>query len=109
MHVSISSTIDAPICRSDNSIRISKIFPLLASLKEEPNLYSCKIHFFESFDSYRVFGRIQQKGTDNLKHKIFFSNGNCSIILFETDGNEHSELLSLVTNEFKVEDGVRQI
>lgn len=77
--VSISDSKTAPIS-TNKAFRLSPIFPLT----EENNVIQfdiMELHFFNFSNSYRVLGRVDKIGSDNLKKSVFFSLGLSSIIV----------------------------
>jgi hypothetical protein len=93
--VSLETSLIAPIDENDTSIRFSNIFPLVKTASI-PNLLKCSIYFFDFDNPFRTLGIINQKGSKEIKEKIFFSNGLCSILLFSDKNSIYNELQSLI-------------
>jgi len=79
--VELISDICVPVSESDTSIRVSPIFPLIEDSLPS-NEASYEIRFFEFSNPFKILGRINQYGSDQLKSRTYFSGGACSLIVF---------------------------
>lgn len=78
--VFIDLTTNVLIPESNKSFRVSPIFPLLIGNTKE-DISNSSIYFFSLSNAFRALGRIEAKGSDELKSSTFFSIGLCSVIL----------------------------
>ncbi|MDR0605682.1 MAG: hypothetical protein LBG80_15400 [Bacteroidales bacterium] len=78
--ISIVDSITAPIDINETSVRISKIFPLIENILP-PILQNQIIYLFDYRNPYQTLGTIYQRAPEDLKEKIYFSYGACSILL----------------------------
>ena len=79
--VELISDICVPVTQSDTSIRVSPIFPLIEDSLPS-NEASYEIRFFEFSNPFKILGRINQYGSDQLKSRTYFSGGACALIVF---------------------------
>jgi hypothetical protein len=70
----------APVADTDKSFRLSPIFPLLEE-SSPVDQASYDLHFFEFSNPFQILGRISQYGAVQLKNRIYFSSGACSILM----------------------------
>ncbi len=96
--VSLESSLTVPIKESDKSVRLSRVFPLLADTPI-PNFDSGKIYFFDFTNPFRILGILKMSSSDKLQQELYFSNGLCSIILISADSKSYEELNSLINEE----------
>jgi hypothetical protein len=82
--VSLSNEKTVPINDDLRSFRVSPIFPLIPDYKIN-SIEDSVIFFFNFSNAFRVLGRIEKMGSDELKNSVFFSTGLSSIILINGD------------------------
>ncbi|RNC86260.1 MAG: hypothetical protein ED556_08155 [Winogradskyella sp.] len=96
--VSFEYSETAPLNNLDKSVRLSKIFPLVENSREI-KIKNASLYFFDFENPYRVLGKISQKGSDNLRSNVYFSNGICSILLLDENRNLYDEFMAIVSVE----------
>jgi len=69
------------IPNTSKSFRVSTVFPLIPDNKKT-TIDNCIILFFSFPNAYCVLGRVEKKGSKELKESTYFSLGLCSVILF---------------------------
>src|SRR5580658_6749451 len=98
--ITLIKSLVAPIAvEKGHTFRVSPVFPLIendCSIDFRNNV----LHFFNFSNAYRVIGRIDKMGSDELKKSIFFSLGLSSVILVNKNENIIREFRKiLITRE----------
>lgn len=73
----------APVS-TNKTFRLSPIFPL-TNVNNDIELDRTELHFFSFPNPYRILGRVEKKGTEQLKNSVYFSLGLCSIIIITSE------------------------
>ena len=84
-----------PIHPTDKFVRTSKIFPLNPENTQLQTFENAELIFFDYEKPFEVLGVISRKASDELKQKIYFSNGSCSIIFISNNDRLKKEFFSL--------------
>jgi hypothetical protein len=88
-----------PINPDDKLVRTSKIFPLLPDNTQIPTFENAELHFFDYEKPFKVLGIINRMASEELKQKIYFSNGACSTIFISDNPILREEFFSLKLHE----------
>lgn len=86
IEVLLESSNVAPVSDDLRTFRISPIFPLNID-NQYNSIKNTTIYFFNFDNAYRVLGRIEQKGTEQLRRCVYFSSGLSSVILITKNTN----------------------
>lgn len=84
-----------PINPSDKFVRTSKIFPLVPENTRLYTFENADLMFFDYENPFAILGRINRIASDELKQRIYFSNGSCSVIFISDKDSLNKEYLSL--------------
>lgn len=79
------------------TFRISPIFPLIPDTVIYNNSKSFKIVFYTFKNPFRILGKIKKSKHKEIKQRIWFSNGLCSVILiYESDNDSYKNLFESI-------------
>lgn len=93
----------APIYKEDNSIRISRIFPLLSQGANIKTWNNYMIHFVSVENPFNVLGKIKTIDERSIVENVFFSYGECSLLLICKDEKQIELFETFLDGDFKSE------